>query len=94
MSNCRKCGQPLKWGRRVFKGIEKWIPLNSDGSDHWGDSCSAGDKRWSKLTPSQVLAKCERILPVFWTVPDGKGSYRMLRSMPPTFGQQPEGELF
>ena len=93
-SQCRKCGAPLGWRRAQFNGVWKWVPTNPDGSDHW-DLCR--ELQTKKLTPEKLAQR--RISdanrwPPFWTVPDGRGSYRVLYVMPPTFGQQPEGDLF
>lgn len=40
MSECRKCGLPLKFIRKTGRhGELKWWPVNPDGSDHF-DRCS------------------------------------------------------
>lgn len=38
MSACRKCGNPIKFIQREFKGVLKYLPVNVDGSEHW-DLC-------------------------------------------------------
>ena len=40
MSECRKCGLPLKFVRRNGK----WWPANPDGSDHW-DLCKRTQRK-------------------------------------------------
>lgn len=87
---CTKCDQPIKFGRREYAGVSKWIPLSLDGSDHW--NVCRHDK-WKHMTPAQVLAQCEETLPAFWTAPNGRGGYKVLRKMPAHL-VQPEGELF
>lgn len=88
---CRKCGSEIRFGQRDYAGVSKWIPLSLDGTDHWNVCRFEQRKYW---TPAQILAECEEILPAFWTVPDGRGSFKTLREMPSRFGIQPEGELF
>jgi hypothetical protein len=41
MTECRKCGLPLK-----FKWLRqgKWSPINPDGTDHW-DLCKSTTRR-------------------------------------------------
>ena len=35
---CHKCGNPLAFVKKLYKGVEKSVPVNPDGSDHW-DLC-------------------------------------------------------
>lgn len=93
MSECRKCGATLAWQRRQFKGVWKWVPTNPDGSDHW-DLCR--ERLSGKMSPEKLAQRRvndEKRWPPFWTVPDGRGSYRTVYQMPKHFGQQPDGEL-
>lgn len=91
LQKCRKCGKPLIFKRREFNGELKWYPANPDGSDHW-ETCL--DKKWTGLSEAAIRAKCDRVIRPFWTVPNDRGSYRVVRQMPSGFGEQPDGELF
>lgn len=48
MAECRKCGLAIRFGRRVFEGVEKWVPVNPDLTDHW-DTCKGAtrDAEWT-----------------------------------------------
>lgn len=35
MTACRKCGLSIKFERRMYSGVEKFTPINVDGTDHW-----------------------------------------------------------
>ena len=38
MATCKKCGNPLAFVKKLYKGVLKFCPVNPDGSEHW-DLC-------------------------------------------------------
>lgn len=65
MSKCEKCGLPLKFIQKLYKGILKWTPVNPDGSDHW-DTCKTVQRKAMGLIRSDGsvdMAKLEALSP-------------------------------
>lgn len=91
MSECRKCGLPIKFERREFGGVLKWYPTNPDGSEHWDDCKKA--QRGECLTGrsvEDVRAYADSRCPTFWTFPNGKGGRRKSFTKPEWWDSKPQ----
>lgn len=38
VASCSKCGKPISFVQKSYRGFMKWCPVNLDGSEHW-DAC-------------------------------------------------------
>ena len=90
MSQCQKCGQPLKFVKRLFGDVLKWCPVNLDGSDHWDDCKRATRKRLMGESVEKVMAYAENACPTFWTFPDDKGGRRRSATKPEWWDAKPQ----
>jgi hypothetical protein len=74
---CDKCGHPITFIQREFKGVLKYMPVNPDGSEHW-DIC-----RGIVRTPEWCRARIaqeHREYPSGWR---GKAKYVYCGDVPP-----------
>lgn len=79
MSQCQKCGLPLKFEKREGKGgVVKWFPVNPDGSEHW-DLCKTTQRARDGVTTQDDL----RNHPIAYTWPDSRGGVARSTWNPP-----------
>jgi hypothetical protein len=98
LSQCQKCSEPISFVRREFRGVMKWCPVNVDGTDHWDQCKRATRKRLMGESVENVMAYAESQFPTRWTIPNGKGGYRVVFKKPDGWDERaqpaPDAELF